>query len=159
MNNRLTIERFVEENFDLTPIPEAIKTALSDRDGLAFYRACDRYNFRPQDEMQEELFAQGYFFAEKSKPLPLSTSSSRKPRINYPIFLKTMQAYERSHSLNMDPFKHAGLKREILEQAGYSHVKGNGKGNRLTLDEASDYRIGQVFNRVYDAALKETQRQ
>ena len=146
----------------IASVPSQVLSALALRDEVAFYLACLKWDFSPQDEIQRELYDIGYHIQNpvNDKKPNLSgrkgKATHNKRKIDYGAFLNLTDSYMRNHGIKpSDIFHKPKLKREILEAAGYSHAYG--KGERIPLSDASDARIGSMFKKTYEQAIKSQQ--
>lgn len=73
------------------------------------------------------------------------TSTRRKPKLDYVTFYKLTTD---TRLLPDNPSVQITWKRDILKEAGYTHLWVS-KGEKISIDDAKDSRIGSVFQRVY----------
>ncbi len=152
----------LEKRTELGTIPVDVSRALDSRDSGAFYRACLRYSYTPEGELQDDLYNRGSVEMDLDKKEETRYSNfnrdkvkdniklNKKPtKINYTIFLEELVSYGK---ISLDIFKHANTKREILRKSGYDVVYG--KDGPISIGDASDQQIGLVFKKTYDQSQK-----
>ena len=152
-------------NPHFVPIPVRVMNALSWGRDEEFYSACNDTGFQPQDEEQREKYEKGRVMINWSYDpkeninlnttslIPKSKGNKRKTKVDYELFLAKHKEYDRRYGMNMSIFEDADDKRKILREAGYTGVYGEGKA-RIHLEDASDARIGRVYENVLTQARK-----
>lgn len=130
-------------------MPPAVAAALRGGDARAFWKACRDEGFAPPegDDAQQSLLKEGADLVAADRlalARPAKTAAApaakRGSKIDDAAFARALSG----RSVREGIFDDAGAKRAILRAAGYTHLYGAG-GVRLTLEEASDARVGRVF--------------
>lgn len=135
-------------------MPASVARALRAGDAREFWEACRRSGFEPpaSDDHQQRLLADGWAQAAADasfdRPLgwgetaaPAPAPKARATKIDYDAFGAELR---RRGTPDEGVFAQAALKRAILKAAGYTHLYGQG-GVRVSLDEATDARVGAAF--------------
>ena len=135
-------------------MPQAVAAALRGGDALAFYQAAERTGYFPpeSDEHQLALLDEGAarakaeddFYQKLAERLSPKEARRRGGKLDYAAFGRALRARP---GLSSNVFEHADSKREILRAAGYTRLRGRGKTS-VTLEQASDARVGRAFDRV-----------
>ncbi|MBI3563633.1 MAG: hypothetical protein HY079_00390 [Elusimicrobia bacterium] len=137
-------------------MPASVARALRAGDAREFWEACRRSGFEPpaSDDRQQSLLAEGWArasadaaferplaYGETAAPAPLPAAKAKRTKIDYEAFGEELR---RRGTPGEGVFAQTAVKRAILKAAGYTHLYGRG-GERVSLDDASDARVGGAF--------------
>jgi hypothetical protein len=122
------------------------KKALSERDALAYYKACSSWGFEPEDQ---ELYNEGYGLAEASRKELEDMEKSE-------TFGKYKELVDETKKLGLNPdnvFEHIFEKGGLLKKIqNYYKLKGDSRSID-TLITLKDVKIGKAFKNDYYTAF------